>query len=209
MEREIRNILSEKIHVAEKNPVTWNKNGVWEKLSDEIPHRADRRIFYYAAASLAFFVLVYSAGLRYYNHRLGLQITHLENILREEQAKKSSRTETPLQEESCASTGTRCLVSRPGKNKKPVDILPIASVEESNVIAPEGLTSKTVDEIQGTQEVSEPTTVKVQRIEPVVGIFSTEEVVAAKSRRRTRLHKLEFKSSNTDQSYNTIIARIN
>lgn len=65
MELDINIRIREKVHGIDNTPISWGKESVWLKLSEQISEPPRRNIFYFAAASvvLAFFLSVFSKNI--------------------------------------------------------------------------------------------------------------------------------------------------
>lgn len=189
MEPDIKNLLTQKIRTEEREPVVWNKEAVWLKVSERVTTKRTNKLYFYAAAVFALLLVAVST-----HHPTIMPVETVESIKIKE-IKPFVRTETIPDE----------VVEVEKKKQEAVKIYPdhvaakpVAGVSlQPDEEVPEVQTELTLEEPVVIAEV-----VPKETIQPIVGVveWSDHHIDEEKQRRKKPFHKLEPSEKEWDGS---------
>lgn len=203
MEPDVKTLLTQKIRVAELEPVAWNKAEVWMKVKQRVSTNPSRTRYYYAAAGVTFLLF----GLLFLSQRN--QDLPAEKSIVEQSATAASTVPHPVAIESKAKEKSVVNVA-PFAKQAPSEITYALRVEELPEMHPAQEEEKTLAE-EVVEELSVTFATPEESILPIVGVVRREEqkqAVHTKTKRK-KLRTLEpIEKTGTEPGTNLILARI-
>jgi len=202
MEPDAEMILAHKIRTVEKQPVSWNREGVWNTIKEEVAKsKKPYRVYYYAAAVI-FLVVCSVFVVQQRLEKPDSEVIRIEPITQTVHPEIKTRVE--IAEESTVSP----IHNTPALNTNQFIAIenhePVFEIEVPDDIQIETTIAQVV--------VEENETVQDSNIEPIIGRYEPTpktETIAGTKRKRL-LHTLESSEIKSGDDYTKaiLIARI-
>jgi hypothetical protein len=200
---DMENGLTGKISTLEQQPVLWNKDQVWSKISAKIATGSGHSRHYYYAAAVLTFILVFNA------YRLQEDNPNVLNSISEDKPERINSTDLTVIENVQTLTATDAVLMRPGVSQPVQQSHPEPPVAEPQYI-------ETESEIAWHEENADPLSgvvvARQAKIEPIIGVYEVtpEREAIAKTKGKKLFHKLDQPVKIDDDAYRNaiIIARI-
>jgi hypothetical protein len=200
MEHNMKTLLTQKIRATESEPITWNKQAVWTKVSNRITNKRSYRIYYYAAAVIILVLL----GIR------PLRDTMTQGTISE--TARNEEIQQPFKPEPIL-PGEMQIAEKVVQGIKPSQEVNKLAVQIHSDVVPAVPTSELIQqagediiEVQSELNINESIVIMddvvEQTIQPIVGVveWSEQNVVAEKVKKKRLLRKLETSDKEWDDS---------